>query len=84
MLEGGGGGPKILEHFYWTFDHFTLLKSAGRKDSVQKPNISSKANKIRFSTVLSHFAKCHELHVKVLCDCKKRGGGSANLGNACI
>ena len=63
--------PKILEHFSGTLDHFRLFKSSGRKDSIQKPYTFSKANKINFYAVLSHFAKCRDLRVKVLCDCPK-------------
>ena len=59
MSKGGGvwGVPKILEHFSWTFDHFRLFKSSGRKDGVQKPNTFSEANKIKFHAVLLHFAQ---------------------------
>ena len=73
MSKGGGvwGVPKILEHFSWTFDHFRLFKSSGRKDGVQKPNTFSEANKMKFYAVLSHFAKCRDLRVKVLRDCPK-------------
>ena len=74
MSKGGGGVwavPKILEHFSWTFDHFRLFLSSGRKDGVQKPNTFSEANKIKFYAVLSHFAKCRNLRVKVLRDCPK-------------
>ena len=67
--------PKILEPFFWTFDHFRLFKSAGRKNSVQKPRTFTEASKIKFYAVLSHFAKCRDLRVKVLCDCPKQGGG---------
>ena len=50
MSKGGGvwGVPKILEHFSWTFDHFRLFKSSGRKDGVQKPNTFSKANRMKY------------------------------------
>ena len=63
--------PKKLEHFSWTFDDFRLFKSSGRKDGVQKPNIFSEVNKMKYYAVLSHFAKCPDLRVKVLCDCPK-------------
>ena len=64
MSTGGVWGvPKILEHFFWTFDHFRLFKSSGRKDSVQKPNTFSEANKMNFYAVLSHFSKCRDLRV---------------------
>ena len=67
MFEGMGvlGRVKILEHFFPTFDHFRLFKSAGSKNSVEKPNIFSEANNIKLYTVLSHFAKCHDLRIKV-------------------
>ena len=68
--------PKILEPFSWTFDHFRLFKSSGRKVGVQKPITFSEANKMKFYSVLSHFAKYRNLRVKVLRDCpKERGGG---------
>ena len=54
-----------------TFDHFRLFKSSGRKDGVQKPNTFSEANKMKFYAVLVHFAKCCDLHLKVLHDCPK-------------
>ena len=60
--------PKILEHFSWTFDHFRLFKSSGRKDGVQKPNTFSEANRMKFYAVLLHFAKFRDLR-------KKSGGG---------
>ena len=50
--------------FFFTFYHFRLFKSAGRKNSVQKPTTFSEANKMKFHAVLSHFAKCFNLHVK--------------------
>ena len=68
MSKGGGGVQNILEQLSWTFDHFRLFKSAGRKDSVQKPNTFQEANKIKFYTVLLHFSKLRHLRVKVLCD----------------
>ena len=48
MSKGGGGlgHAKILEHFTWTFDHFRLFKSSGRKEVVQKPYTFSEANKM--------------------------------------
>ena len=51
-----------------TLDFFL---SAGRKNSVQKPDTFSEANKIKFYAVLSHFAKCCDLRVKVLHDSPK-------------
>ena len=73
MSKGGGGGgmPKILEHFSWTFDHFRLFKSSGRKGGVQKPNTFSEANVMKFYAVLLHLAKCRDLRVKVLRNCPK-------------
>ena len=73
MSKGGGGWgvPKISEHFSLTFDHFRILKSSVRKDSVQKLNSFSEANRMKFYAVLSHFAKCRDLRVKVLRDCPK-------------
>ena len=68
---GVGGVPNILEHFSWTFDHLKLFKSFGRKDGVQKPNTFSEADNIKFHAVLSHFAKCCDLLVKVLRGCPK-------------
>ena len=65
---GGWGLPKILEHFYWTFDQLRLFKSSGRMDGVQKPNTLSEANRMKFYAVLSHFVKCHNLRVNVLRD----------------
>ena len=49
--QGGGvwGLPKMWEHFSWTFDHFQLFKSSGRKDGIQKPNTFSEANKMKFT-----------------------------------
>ena len=70
MSKGGGlGVPKILEHFSWTFDHFKLFKSSGRKEGVQKLNTFSEDNRMKFYSVLSHFAKCHDSRVKVLRNC---------------
>ena len=52
MSKGGGGGvwrvPEILEHFSLTFNQFRFFLSSGRKDSVQKPNTFSEANKMKF------------------------------------
>ena len=62
MSKGGGGWggiwgvPKILEHLSWTFGHFRLFLSSGKKDGVQKPNTFSDANKMKFYAGLSHFA----------------------------
>ena len=70
-MGGGGGVAKILKHFSWTFDHFRHFKSAGRMDGVQNPNTFSEVHKIKFYAVLSHFAKCRDLHIKVLRDWPK-------------
>ena len=75
MSKGGGGVQNILEQLSWTFDHFRLFKSAGRKDSVKKPNTFQEANKIKFYTVLLHFAKCCDLRVKRLHNGPKQKGG---------
>ena len=71
MFEGGGLGraKNIGALFFSTFDHFTLFKSAGRKNSVQNPNTFSEADNIKFHAVLSHFEKCRDLRVKVLRGC---------------
>ena len=46
----------------------------------QVPYVFSEANKIKFYTGLSYFAKYCNLHKKVLCDCPKKGeGGGAVL-----
>ena len=77
--EGWGACQKIFEHFSLTVDHFRLFESCGRKDSVQKLITFPEGNKIKFYAVLSHFENgC----AKVLRDCPKLRGGSANSGNA--
>ena len=58
--------PKILEHFSWTFDYLRLFLSARGKNSVKKSNTFSEANTTEFHAVLSHYAKCRDLCVKVL------------------
>ena len=61
---GVWGGPKILDHLFWTFYHLPLFKSTERKNSVEHPNLFCEANKRIFYNVLSHFAKCRDLSVK--------------------
>ena len=60
MSKGGVGVrdvPKILEPFSWTFDHFRLFKSSGRKGGVQKPNTISEANSMKFFRCFVAFSK---------------------------
>ena len=64
-VQGGGARQK-----YWS-TILGLFKSAVNKMSVQKHIIFSKANKIEFHIVLSHFFKCRDLCLKVLRDCPK-------------
>ena len=47
--KGGdlGCAKNICLEFFWNFYQFRLSKSAGRKNSVQKPNIFSEANKMK-------------------------------------
>ena len=50
LFEGGGWvTPTILENHFSTFDHFTLFKSTGRKNSVQNPNTFSEADNKKFT-----------------------------------
>ena len=69
-VEGGwGGGVVGFQKFYSTFSgnfySFRLFKSPGKKFSVQRHNKFSKAIHMEFYAVLSHFAKCRDLGVKV-------------------
>ena len=70
-----GGGLRACQKYWSTFlklwTTLDFFKSAARKNSVQKPNTFSEANNIKFYTVLSYFAKCRDLRVKVLPDCPK-------------
>ena len=52
FVKGGFGRAKILEHFFQLLTTLGFFLSAGRKNSVEKPNIFSKANNIIFSLSL--------------------------------
>ena len=70
-VEGGGvvGCQKFWSTFSGNFYSFRLFKSAGKQFSVQRHDKFSKAINIKFYAVLSHFAKCRDLQVKVLRNC---------------
>ena len=75
-FQGGGGVPNSLEHFFRGFfsHNFRFSKSAGIKKYDQMSHIFLQANNMKICTVLSHFAKFCDSHIKVLCNFPKYNG----------
>ena len=68
MSKGGGFGACQK---YWSTFLRLLTTLDFLKVLEEKPNTFSEANSMKFYAVLSHFAKCRDLRVKVLRDCPK-------------